>query len=129
MSATTHDYTKLREELIAHIYDEEHSDLPSKTYRISSSEDAQAILHITIKAKTQLGAVIAYADWDMENGMLSFKYWDFFTGERNNQDIEEYATILVNKFFKGELDEDIKEVEEIFISPFTGENTKSVGKI
>ena len=126
--STTYDYTKLREELLAHIYDEEHSDITSKTYRISSMEDPNAILPITIKAKTQLGAIIAYMDWDMEYGTLRYKYWSDFVKEWNNQDIGEYATVIINKFFNSELDEDIKEVEEIIISPFTGENTKSGGK-
>lgn len=126
--AVTHDHTELRGKFIAHIYEEEHSDLPCKTYRIISMEDSDAMLSITIKAKTRLGAVTAYADWDMENGTLSYKYWSEFAKEWNNRDIGEYTTGLVKKFFEGELPEGIKEVkEEIIISPFTGENTKSAG--
>lgn len=122
--AANNDHVELRDKLLAHIYDEEHSDIPKKTYRISSMEDTEAVAPITIKAKTRLGAVIAYMDWNMDNSKLSYKYWSYLAIDYN-QDIEEYGHILVDKFFNSELDEDIKEVKEIVISPFTGENTKS----
>lgn len=120
--ATINDYTKLREKLLAHIYDEEHSDLPNKIYRISSMEYSEAILPITIRTKSLLGAVIVYADWDMEYSKIPSRYWCDFAKEWNNQDIGEYASVLVNKFCNEEIDENTTEVKELYLSPFTGED-------
>ena len=124
------DYTILREELLEHIYDEEHSDLPVKIYRVYTVEDPQSVVHLTITSKTQLGAVIAFADWDYEHGKYQFplKYWRTWSREWNNQDIDEYAKILIRKLFDEQCDDVIVELTEVIYSPFSSDTTKSALK-
>ena len=124
------DYTILREELLEHIYDEEHSDLPVKTYRVYTVEDPKLVVHLTITSKTQLGAVIAFSDWEMEHGKHQhpIRYWHTWSQEWHNQDIGEYAKILVNRLFDEQCDDNIIEVTEVGISPFSSYTTKSAAK-
>lgn len=88
----------LHEKLLAHIYDEEHSDLPIKTYRLNTTYQPKMDEHVTIESRTDLGAVLAFATWKLEQiSQCEDQPWecyeDFFWEcykEYNSDDVSEY---------------------------------------
>lgn len=129
---------KLRDDLLEFIQEEEHSDAPLRTFRITSYIDEKAAADLTIHAKTQLGAVIAFADWGSktdENRRIFAFHWNFLLdtaeGEEDveNPSIQYKAEKLVKLMFEGGDDNHIVEVTapEI-LTPFADTFRKSAGK-
>ena len=61
----TQTQTELRERVLSHIYNKEHSNKPVKRYRVISSRNTGRVEHLTIESRTKIGAIIAYADWKL----------------------------------------------------------------
>lgn len=94
----------LRANLIDLICDDEHSDLPMKTYRIHSASEYKTTLPVTIKTRTRLGAIIAFADRDQKQiesndslkSLEGMGLWFQLIGERRD-DIRKYAESMSDR--------------------------------
>lgn len=140
---------KLREELLEFIREEEFSDAPLKTFRVDSYIDSETAINLTITAKTQLGAIIALADWCDENDGKMCISWEYFLGvvegddnfvdviareedvaeEAEDSSIKHHADELIKLMFQGGDDNHIAEVTNpVTLTPFTDTFRKSSGK-
>jgi hypothetical protein len=123
---TRDDYEQLREDLTAIIWDEEHSDIPMKTFKIGASRITKDLLSVTIKSRTHLGAVIAFANRDFDMRIDNYRFWHVFAEERHEDDINKYAEEIVERMFVALDDEWLVEIdEEVVIIPFANGTTKS----
>lgn len=127
MAAAFHDKEKkLRDDLIELIQEEEYSDAPLRTFRIQSYLDYKKALNLTIQAKTQLGAIIAYADWSLKDDnaksemSLQWEYLvDSIKEESEDISIQLHADELVELMFGGGDDNIIVEVTNLeTLTPF-----------
>jgi hypothetical protein len=136
MATSTGNYIKLRSNLLELIREDEHSDLPTKKFRIKKyyiqpSLNDNTELELTIKAKTRIGAVIAYADWYVKKDTPIFwrHFIDTLREEKlmeNNElkpgiSIQQCADVLVEEMFSGNTDDVIVEIIPKTISPFPDE--------
>lgn len=127
---TKDDWEQLRENLIELIWDDEHGDLPMKTFKIGSSDSAKDTLSVTIKARTRLGAILGFADRDFDQRTDDYRFWHSFAEERDEDDINKYAEELIGRMFMPHGDDEwlVEIDEEVVITPFSGGLTKSAGK-
>lgn len=61
----TQSQSELRERVLSHIYNKEHSSRPMKRYRVISRRNTGRVEHLTIESRTKIGAIIAYVDWKL----------------------------------------------------------------
>ncbi len=128
------EYTELREELLAYIYDEEHSDLPVRYFRISSSVLIfKETNHVSIETRTKLGAYIMAIDW-IENNGAYISYWTKLLNEYiKYESIDKFVDFLIKRLDNNEQldingDRVLVEAKEPVIITFLSGNTKSAGK-
>lgn len=119
----------LREKLLAHIHDEEHSAIQVKQYRAISSRCPGLVGHLIIESKTKLGALIAYSDWKFDHHQTDgdWEYYEESYSEFFNDNLQNLIEKLVTELVKepNQIDpiytEDdyLVEIDEItVISPF-----------
>lgn len=98
------DYAQLRDEFIAYIHDEEHSDGNTKYFRIIQYLDSSTSTNtnvLTISAKTKLGAIITYMDWDIKQTVTN-NYWLPLVKERSKyKNVETFASDLIERMIDG----------------------------
>ena len=125
----TQEQTDLREKFLAHIHDDEHSDLPIKQYRVVFPGSPGYVEHLTIESRTELGALIAFADWKSYNTTCG-NTWEYYKDKYYyNIDDDDYIKDLIEELIseliktRNQLDpnteyEYLIEVTPIIIRPF-----------
>lgn len=128
---------KLRDDLIEFVREREYSDAPLRTFRIQSYVDYKKALNLTIQAKTQVGAIIAYADWSLKEDNAKSEMslqWEVLVDileqdPPKDTSIQGCVEKLIDVMFGGGDDNIIVEVTDLeTITPFSDTFRESTGK-
>lgn len=89
----------LREKMLVYINVDEHSDLPVKQYRVVSPNCPGQVEHLIIESRTKLGALIAYADWELDHFHTcdDWEYYHELYFEKFNENLEEFIEDIVTR--------------------------------
>lgn len=124
------DHTKLRDELLEYIYDEEHSNLPIRYFRTTSHLHIMNVTHISVETRTKLGAIIAFINW-VESSDLGYSYWPNLVNERKTyESVEKFIDTIVNRMVDGVDDKSvlIETQKSIILKLLIGDTVKSARK-
>ncbi len=138
METLSQEEVDLRDRFLEMISNEERSDLPMRYFRLIFKPDQKAVSHLTFESKTELGAVVAYADWEIQTVEL-YKYeisrWKDYLGIYKKKQIdtpfEDFVNDLIRLFIidsedSGPYDEYLVEIEPIVLTPFAMTYVKPV---
>ncbi len=120
---------EIRERFLDLVRDEEHNaSLPIRYFRVISPCNQKSDMRLTIEARTDLGAIIAHADWDIKNsGNTTGWYWEYYASEylkkEDNTTFEDFVENIIKIMVRsdGPIDDNtyLFEVKPIVVTPFS----------